>query len=434
MRPSIVYVSLDTTRADRLGLYGAERPTSPQLDALAEHALVFDAMRAPSGNTLLSHASLFTGLFPRAHGARPAGKVAALPDAARTLAEDFAEAGYDCAAFTTHAEWLSPAFGMHQGFDHFDASRDAAPQVLQRVRAWLDARESERPFFLFVHLFDVHSDQHGRPYAAPESTAGRFTQPPGEVARDWEVEPVGGSLFLRGVHRGYLELRPGEVDELLAQYDEGLLALDAEIGAFLTEVRNERAPRAWISVSADHGEEFFEHGSPLHYSLYEEILRIPWLLVPPARAAPAWATPRRLAAPVSLLDVRRTLVALAGLPRASADHGRDLLPWLRGERGPPKPTPFPLLTAGLIMENWKLVRPPGGAWELYDLAHDPHELNDLAATERGREPLANLLAELQRLDEEHVVIANALHSQEVRASPELDAEAQQHLEALGYTR
>jgi len=433
-RPSFVLVSLDTTRADHLGAYGAERDTTPALDALATQALLFEQARAPSGNTLLSHASLFTGLFPRAHGARPAGEVRGLPRAARTFAEDFAEAGYATAAFTTHADWLSPEFGMDQGFQHFDASRDAAPAVLQRARAWLDARDTSRPFLLFVHLFDAHSDDaDGRPYDAPPGTRGRFTGKRPGLARDWSAERVRGSLFLRAVHRGHLELREGEVAELIAQYDEGLAALDAQLGAFVDELRTRRAPHAWLSISADHGEEFWDHGSPLHYSLFEEIVRVPWLLVPPARGAPAWAGPRRLDTPVSLLDVRATLLGLAGLTSRHTDHGRDLSPWLRGAAPAPRPAPFPLLTRGLLVGDLKLVRRPGGGWELYDLARDPLERHNLSATPEGAARLPELLAELERLDARHVELAETLHATGA-AEVQLDAESLRHLEELGYTR
>jgi arylsulfatase A-like enzyme len=432
---SLVIVSLDTTRADRLGAYGAERPTTPHLDALAEHALLFETARAPAFNTLVSHASLFTGLFPRAHGATPVGEARRLPSAARTLAEDLSAAGWQTAAFTTHADWLSAGFGMDQGFEHFDASWDGAPAVLERARAWLERRDRTRPFLLFVHLFDVHSDDDtGRPYRAPDAVRGRFTGRYPDRMRDWQSEPVRGSIFLEGVRRGRIDLLDGEIDELRAQYDEGLLGLDRDLGPFLEQLRAGQAPEAWLCVTADHGEEFLEHGGLLHVGVYEEILRVPWLLVPPAATADAWGTPRRLPEPVSLVDVRPTLLGLVGVEPGSASHGRNLAPWLRGEAEMPAPMGFPVGTRGLILDEMKLLRRQGGAWELYDLETDPAEQHDLAGTPEGDALVASLLAELERLDGAHTELAESLHAAEEETGVALDPDALRRLEELGYTR
>lgn len=432
--PSLVLLSLDTTRADRVGSYGAERDTTPRLDALAEHALLFEQARTPVGNTLLAHASLLTGLSPAAHGATPLDDGARLPDAARTLAEDLRDAGWQTAAFTTHVTWLTRKFGIDQGFEHFDVSRDAAPEVFARARAWLDARDPERPYFLFVHLFDVHSDRNtGRPYRAPEGSAGLFTDKTPGVARDWEQERVKGTLFLEAVGLGRFELRPGERDELLAQYDEGLHGLDAAVGDFLDELRAEQPRDTFTVVLSDHGEQFQEHGGMLHNELYDEVLHVPLMILPPPEEARAWGVPRRLAEPVSLMDLRPTLLSLAGLDAGGSAQGRDLLPWLERRADAPRAVPMPLGAGehGLLLGDLKLLRTGEGPWELYDLAADPGEQRDLAGEPGMQERIAQLVAQLEQLTAADAEIERRLRGAD-DGGVQLSEEDLRFLDEMGY--
>lgn len=427
-------ISLDTTRADRVGIYGAERDITPRLDALADEALLFRRARTPVGNTLLAHASLFTGLTPRAHGAIPLGDGARLPDSARTIAEDLREAGWQTAAFTTHVTWLTPKFGFDQGFEHFDVTRDPASDVLARARAWLDARDPERPYFLFVHLFDVHSDRNtGRPYRAPEASRGLFTDRQPGVARDWESEHVKGTLFLEAVNAGRFELREGERDELLAQYDEGLHGLDNDVGGFLEELRREQPNELWTVVLSDHGEQFQEHGGLLHHSLYEEVLHVPMMFLPPSSEVPAWELPRWLDAPVTLMDVRPTLLALFGLDADRTSYGRDLLPWLEQREPPPRAQALPLAWGdrGMILGDLKLLRSPDEPWELYDLAADPAEQHDLAQEPGMQERIAQLVAQLDALTQGHAELEALLRGAD-DGGVQLSSEDLEFLSEMGY--
>jgi len=432
--PSLVMISLDTTRADRVGVYGAERDTTPRLDALAEQALLFRQARTPVGNTLLAHASLFTGLRPRAHGATPLGDGARLPEAARTLAEDLQAAGWQTAGFSTHVTWLTPKFGIDQGFEHFDVSRDPAAEVLRRARAWLAGRDPERPYFLFVHLFDVHSDRNtGRPYRATDESRGLFTGKQPGVARDWEQERVKGTLFLEAVNAGRFELRPGERDELLAQYDEGLRGLDSAVGAFVDELRAAQPRDTWTVLLSDHGEQFQEHGGLLHHALYEEVLHVPLMLLPPAAEARAWGVPKQLDAPVSLMDLRPTLLALAGLDGGGSAQGRDLLPWLAGRAAPPRAEPLPLARGehGLLLGDFKLLRERDGPWQLYDLSADPREQHDLAGEPGMQARVEQLVTQLEQLTAVDADIERRLRGAD-DGSVQLSEDDLRFLDEMGY--
>jgi hypothetical protein len=135
-RPSFVVISLDTTRADQMSLYGYGRPTTPEIDALASTGIVFEQAVTVTNNTLIAHASIFTGLLPVAHGVLPHDEGHAVPPGAVTLAEDFLASGYQTAGFTAHADWLNERYGMARGFETF--SSDYRPAE--------DGSQTPRPF------------------------------------------------------------------------------------------------------------------------------------------------------------------------------------------------------------------------------------------------------------------------------------------------
>ena len=424
--PSFILVSLDTTRADHVGVYGYERDTTPFLDELAQRAFVFDRAIASSHNTLVSHASLVTGLSPLAHGATPHEGGRAIAPAFATLGEDLTAAGYRTAAFLAHADWLSARFGFDQGFGAFTSKYRSADRVLRQAERWLSRQSLESPYFLFLHLYDVHSDWGERPYDAPEPFRGRF------ATGDIDVKGMRGSDFLGEVNRGNIDITPAEVALLRDRYDEGLAYVDHRLSVFFDSLASETLERTWILVVADHGEEFLEHGKLLHGTLHDEIVRVPLLVVPPLEGDDLPQTPVRVAEQVRLIDVLPTVLSLARLPSPADIEGVDLVPCMRNADACSS-HPATLNDRGLRFEGFKLFRHEAGT-SLYDLERDPGEQTDLSSRPEMQERMAALNTLLGDLVSRQEAMRERILQGEASPAVEMDPEAQERLKALGYVQ
>jgi arylsulfatase A-like enzyme len=431
--PSFIVISMDTTRADHLGVYGHDLDTTPNLDALAARGLVFDQLISVSENTLISHASLFTGLVPAAHGATHAGEGRALPPAVVTFADDFRRAGYQTAGFAAHGDWLNAAFGMDRGFETFTSAYRGADDVLAEAAIWLEARDRTRPFLLFIHLFDVHSDPGPRPYEAPEGFAGRFTSDYRGEWKDWEGLRVQGSAFLKAATDGHVTLGPADLAYLRNMYDEGLAATDSKLGAFLDGPASEALDEAFVLMTADHGEEIGEHGRMLHSSFYDEVVRIPGILVPPRNQPDLLGPPRVLHEQIRLIDIRPTLLRLAGLPRPKRSQGVSLVDWLEGERTRCPAGPAAVYHQALRQDGFKLIRDKDGV-RLYDLERDPGERRDLGGMPEHKPRLDAMIALLNQMRETDTQLGATLQAKGASAVPGEDAVSTEALKAIGYAR
>lgn len=389
-RDSLILISLDTVRADRLGSYGSRLGLTPRVDAFAGEAIRFADVTVQTPLTTPSHASLLTGLLPARHGIRN-NESFALRAEAQTLAELLRAAGYRTGGFAA-AFPLSATFGFGRGFDVYDDAflaqgRQAerrADAVLGRALPFvLESAQADRPFFAFVHLFDAHT-----PYAAPEPFASQHA-----------ADPYGAEIAY----------------------------LDEQLGAFLERLRAARVlDHALVAVLADHGEALGEHGENTHGALlYEATLRVPWLVrLPHARLGG-----RVVAQPVRALDVTPTLLGWLGIRTPAGLDGSDLSGAV--ERGS-VPGDLPLYSESLYLHlllGWgelrslrqgslKLIEAPRP--ELYDVASDPAELDDRIDREAGRAaPLRARLVTLRR-------------SEPAPAGRGPDPEAAERLASLGY--
>lgn len=394
--PNIILVSIDSLRQDHLGCYGYPHPTSPTIDRLAASGVRFETAIATTSWTLPSHAAMFTGLFDSTHGLVDNGL--RLKDQHNTLAEALREVGYRTAGFFG-GPYLHPVFGLGQGFDTYqscmtqldDGLSDegvraqsrapvgashadiTGPRTEREVERWLDAEgESDRPFFLFLHLWDVHYD-----YIAPEEYVLMFDP-------DYEGD-LDGVQFMQN-RRIVQGMDKRDKRHLLALYDAEIRFTDDVLGRILDglEARGE-LENTLVVVTADHGEEFFEHGRKGHqHTLYDEVVRVPLVFSWPGHLQPAVVTDQ-----VRTVDLMPTLLSVAGVRRQPKMQGRSLVPFLTGGTLEPADAFSELLVDGrryraLRTLEWKWVDPGQGLPAAFDLTADPKERKAIMAEERVR--------------------------------------------------
>lgn len=378
-RPNVVLISADTLRADRLSLYGHDRPTTPGLEAWAAgSATVFLDTVAPTPWTLPSHVSLLTGLDAHRHGVVRQ----AAPLRLETLAETLHAAGYTTAAITGGG-YLHPSFGLSQGFDRyrFDGGRNPAnrrpptedttelDKTVARAVNLLD-EIGDRPFFLFLHTFETH-----QPFLAREPWFSRFSRlpPPREPLLIPRVRAKEEEGF-RHYKPMDLETEPGvdPVELLQDVYDSSVAHLDDRLHRFLSALAEKGlSDRTIVVFTSDHGELLGERGLASHYYLWEENILVPLVISAPGRTSGG----QRVEEQVRLIDVHPTLLELAGLPVPEGLDGVSLVPLLEGRGGEPREA----LTYAAASNQGIAVRLGGHTKYVYDnTAWPPH-----AGTEAG---------------------------------------------------
>jgi arylsulfatase A-like enzyme len=446
-------VVIDTLRADHLGCYGYGRPTSPVLDGLAAGGILFEHAYALSSWTKPSTASLLTGRAPSQH--RALSETSRLPDSETTIAERLRSLGYRTAALSGNP-WIAPEYGFDRGFDDFFSVYDerfarvpVLMQVLKRVSLLADgkgrlynrvkylvlgelsttARDTrladeairflrtpgDAPFFLYVHMMSPH-----HPYDPPPPF-DRFVPDRGRApVKNYPRKSY--RFFERGD-----PLAPADAADLVARYDGDVLYADTELGRVLAELeRLGRASSTVVLVTADHGEEFYDHGNWGHgQSVYDELVRVPLLLRVPQGGGGV-----RVATPVSHADVVPTLLALAGAPGTVA--GRSLVATAGGEGGAAPPLAEVLYRYGearaLVDGTRKLVVLRDGEQRsrtLFDLRTDPGERHPLAADDPDATRLAADLAGR---------VAAAERDRAAEADAPIDDETRARLRHLGYAK
>ena len=372
--PNLLLISIDTLRADKLEPYGYRRPTSPAIAALAQDGLVVETAVSTSPWTLPAHTSLLTGLYPSRHGVR--SMLHGLPDEVVPLAETLAGSGYATAA-VVNSRYLANRYGGHRGFDSFEhvpetAARMAPTQVNEKALAWLE-QTKERPFFLFVHYYDVHSDYRSLP---------RYES---EFVRRYSggVNGRTGQLLRHGLGKFAFDAS-GKLN-LVERYVAGIRQMDDGIAELLGKLEVlELAENTLVILTSDHGEEFLEHGGVLHgTTLYDEVARVPLIL-----RGPGVPVGQRLRGAASLVDIVPTACSLLGVATPNVTDGIDLsrhfasvLPedraiFSEADRKNEQNDALRAIRRG----RWKLILDRfSGEFELYDLVEDPAEQADLSA-------------------------------------------------------
>jgi arylsulfatase A-like enzyme len=457
-RPNLLLITIDTLRADHLGCYGYERPTSPVLDTFAREGVLFRRAYAQSSWTKPSTASLLTSHYPSMHQATL--ERSKLSDAETLLPEVLRDHGYTTAVLSGNP-WVTAEYGFDQGVDWFYSIYDERfarvtlfMTTLKRVNKWVQsnprgynlvkrlvqgelsttardehlageaekwlARGRDRPFFLYMHLMSPH-----HPYDPPPPFDRIFTRAPVDA-------PV--TVYPRKSYYFYEQGDPlpdAQRADMIGRYDGDILFADGVLGRLLATLRRlDLLDHTVVVVTADHGEEFYDHANWGHgHSLYDELLHVPLVMRYPA-GLPAG---KRIDEVVMAVDVMPTLLALAGVPPPPTLAGRSLVGLAAGHGlGAPVEAYSELLYRygngwTLVRDDRKLLETSVGddrRQSLFDLAADPRETRNLLDGQRdGVAPWARRLAELRTWAESHRVDAGEVH-----ISDEMD----RRLKALGY--
>ncbi len=394
---NLLIITIDTLRADHLGIYGYTQTKTPNIDRLAEKGILFRNAYSHVPLTLPSHCSLFSGTLPIFHGVRDNGY--RLPSSTETLAEIFKKSGFQTAAFVG-AFPLDSRFGLNRGFDVYDdlygsknVIRDLsfverkAEDVNRNVFEWL-ARNREKKFFIWVHYFDPHA-----PY-----------EPPSPFKEEYRGREYDGEI-------AYTDSAVGTLLQKLAQWK----LMDTTL----------------VILTADHGEALGEHQETTHgIFIYDSTLSIP-LIFFNSKILPS---KKVISDPIGLIDIAPTILDLMGLPKSGNMQGtsfKDLI--LAGKSRPESYVYIESVAAmmdrnwaplqGLRTADWKYIEAP--LPELYDLRNDPHETNNI---------IKKNLSQAQRLQEKLKSLIKSYSSPAASRllQTERDKETRDKLMSLGY--
>jgi arylsulfatase A-like enzyme len=300
-KTSVVFIMIDTLRADHLGTYGYSRNTSPNIDTFAKESIVFDYAVASAPWTPPAVASMFTGLYPISHGVIPPNDRelarqdgTALAAEFQTLAEIFKENGYTTLGISPNP-WISEEFNFHQGFDTFlfRLRVDAARVVKEGIELLNKAKGDDKPFFLYMHFLDPHEPLN----------------PPQKYSEIIATEPK---------INGYGEKEEKKID----LYDAEIRFTDQKIGEFFSYLKAEGLyDDVAIVLVADHGEQFMEHGHQGHgLQLYDTELRVPFMFKLPHNK-----DGRRVGVTANTIDIFPTVLEMAHIPVPANKPGFSLL-------------------------------------------------------------------------------------------------------------
>jgi arylsulfatase A-like enzyme len=416
-RPSVLLIVMDTARADHLSCYGYGKPTTPNVDRIASQGVLFEQAISSASWTLPSHATLFTGLYPRDHKAT--GLWAKLAPESTTLAEELAAAGYDTAGFCCNA-WLTAATGITQGFrTYLDVWRDrrswpqgddGTAEAIELLLNWVDSPATQRPFFAFVNFMEPHFS-YDPPPGFERAFVPRGTDP-AQLAelREWKnPREVGYLLRVPGY-----EVTPGQFRILSGLYDGEIAYLDSKLGELFRGLEKRGILKdTLLIVTSDHGEHLGDHALMEHkFSVYDALIRVPLIVRYPG-VVPQGV---RVRGQVQTNDLFATVLRICGVQR-QPPPGARFLPfdnrqatreYTFAEFGPPSEfvrvlrrhfpgvpnAQFDRSLVAIRGPRYKYIWASDGRCELFDILQDPGETRDVSASlpNVSKELLARVLA------------------------------------------
>ncbi|MHC4439617.1 MAG: sulfatase-like hydrolase/transferase, partial [Planctomycetota bacterium] len=406
---NILLISIDTCRADHLGCYGYPLDTTPNIDAVAGEGIVFEHTISPLPYTLPAHCTMLTGTIPPYHRVVDNTDYK-LSEGDVTLAELLQEKGYVTAGFVS-SFILDSRFGLEQGFDFYDDDFEEASDTMDinqqiggettnDVIEWLRTHKDEKNF-IFLHYYDPHFT-----YEPPEPFASKFRNvPPPEHVK---------TRFEQVLFDGYA----GEIaytDHCIGQVIDKL----RELGLYDSTM---------IIITSDHGEMLGQHGEGFHgYFIYQPAIRVPLIF-----KLPRLSKHKRITSTVGLVDIVPTVCSVLGIDLSTPVQGRDLSPCFNSDWLPPsgrylfcqslEPTKYNANSLlGVVTDRYKYIKTTRS--ELYDLADDPDELNNITVEQADRS---------QTMEKKLLQILQETARDEEDGKEHMDNQTRERLESLGY--
>jgi arylsulfatase A-like enzyme len=425
-----VLLSVDSLACQHLSCYGYGQTTSPNIDKLAQSGVLFENVIAQSNWTKPALASILTSLYPSVHKTDAQGESGDRVDVEvrnrahvldarfRTIAEEFKDGNYATAA-VSNGGYAHSFFGFGRGFDLYDNRGGRLKSCMYRLLSWV-LRSADAPFMGWIHAWDAHFPYMDRP---PYNR--KFVAHSSPIVLDASVR--------HEINSGARHVTPVELAFLHGLYDGAISYVDELIGCFVRELQRLKLfDNTIFVITADHGEAFMEHGFMEHTAcLHGEVLRVPLIV-----CGPGLDKGKRIKAQVRSIDIMPTLLDLCGIAPQNEIFGVSLLPWMRGRAS------HDLLAASetergggqtaLSDGHYKIIRQNReNRFQLYDIAADRAERNDLAAT--SPEILCAMKSKLGTWEHDITSCADRYWSDESRAeAPEMGSEVVERLRDLGY--
>ena len=421
----VIIVDIDTLRADHLGTYGYERPTSPAIDLFANDAAVFQWTFSQAPNTPPSQSSILTSLYPSSHGR--IGDKQVLSESVLTLAEIFSSANYQTAAFVDGG-LMASGFGLEQGFSIYDDEAGGVKKIGPKAQSWLTTllSENERthPPFLLIHTYDVHS-----PYEnSPDRFRSMFLD---GIELPSEPFRANMSANMADVWKARREdpppqLGPKELEYAIAMYDSGIRHVDDWFGEFIDFLKmTDLYDQSIVVVISDHGDAFQEHETLFHEQIYSSVARVPLIIkLPYGRFAGTFESTAKT------IDLMPTLLEVLDLPIPSNLQGSSLVPILEKRQKSigvaVTESPFRGGRTALATSRFRLVHTRStNETELYDYRVDPLEQVDISA--ENQETVRRLRKSIRRWRKQ--VRDHSFETAEIEG---LSEETVEQLRTLGY--
>lgn len=422
-QPNVLFISIDTLRADHMGLYGYQRDTTPNIDRLKDESLVFLDCFAPSPWTLPSHGSMLSGYTPMVHGATRS--IYKVHDSVFLLSEVFKQYDYKTAGMVS-VPYLSPGYGFSVGFDHYfflpfftgDLLTDMALKIMEAI---------QEPFFFFLHIFDPHW-----PYKPPDEHR--------IFGGHKKAEDRDDKMFFQFAK--FIIEAPEEVkQDYISLYDAEIHFTDYQLNRIF-ELLQKRGlwDNTIIVITSDHGEELYDHGFWGHtFFLYQEALHVP-LIIKPHKAS--GIEPKRISKLVGTIDIAPTILELAGFSFPKEIEGKSLVCLMKGECEDSWVERYISYTSEAGCSRMALrdgyLKYLQGGWckfadvdltrpdMLFDLKTDPLEKNDLSSSQ------VKILENMQQDLENWLLALNQKWPLRYQKPRKLPKQTEEQLKALGY--